>query len=82
MRSQVCLLPSALAEIVVESSRSRQLTISDRDGLMAALLDESLTEDDRQPIDRLLYALRRGRLTASGLRFFLIPFVVPFVIGV
>jgi hypothetical protein len=63
MLNSVCLLPTALSEIAEQSSRTGVLTLSDRYGLMAALLDESLSEEECQFIDRLVFAVRRGRLT-------------------
>lgn len=67
MGSPVCLLPSALSDIAADASRSGTLTLSDRYGLMAALLQESLGDEERQQIDRLLHALRRGRLTVEAI---------------
>jgi len=55
-------LPSAISEIFAQTSTSRQLTLADRYGLLAVLLSDSLTEEERIYIDRLLYALRKGRL--------------------
>lgn len=62
MLTPVCLLPDAISELFVQVSASGKITLADRYGLMAALLDESLTNEDRELIDRLLRAVRRGRL--------------------
>ena len=56
------LLPGALADLFAEASNSSKITLADRYGLLAALLEDSLTEEERASIDRILYALYRGRL--------------------
>lgn len=58
----VKVLPNALSEIFAQASSSGYLTVADRDGLKFALLDESLSSEERAAIDRLLYAVRKGRL--------------------
>ena len=55
------LLPSALSELVAQVAESANVTLADRYGLMAAILDESLEDEERAAIDRLLRAVRRGR---------------------
>ncbi len=62
MLAQVRLLPGAISELFAQVSCSGQLTLADRYGLMAALLEESLTEEERASIDRLLRASYRGRM--------------------
>lgn len=59
---QIKLLPTALSELFVSASISGYLTLADRYGLMAALLEESLLEEERTIIDRLLYGVSRGRI--------------------
>ena len=56
------LLPTAIAELFVQVTRTGKLTQADRYGLMAAVMSERLDEEERSAIDRLLYSLRRGRL--------------------
>lgn len=56
------LLPDALAELFADVTTSGRVTLADRYGLMAALLDESLDEEARYSIDRLLRAVYRGRV--------------------
>jgi len=58
----VRLLPSAIVEMFAQVTNTGKLTLADRYGLLAALLDDSITEEERQMIDRLLYALRKGRI--------------------
>jgi len=60
--SSIHLLPGAIAEIVVAVTNTRKLTIADRYGLMAAILNGSLNDEETQSIDRILHALRRGRI--------------------
>lgn len=62
MFTQVCLLPNALPELFAQVSYSGKITLADRYGLMATLLGESLTPEDRELIDRLLHAVYRRRL--------------------
>ncbi|MDY6936489.1 MAG: hypothetical protein SWY16_02395 [Cyanobacteriota bacterium] len=58
----VQLLPDAIPEMLVSVARTKCLTIADRYGLMAATLDESLSEEERLATNRLLMAVRRGRV--------------------
>lgn len=62
MSCQLCLLQFALAELFVHVSCSGNITLADRYGLLAALLQDSLTEEDQRSIDRILYGIRKGRL--------------------
>ncbi len=62
MLPSIKLLPHAISELMAQVSATRKITLADRYGLMAAILEESLEEEDRFSIDRLLRALRRGRL--------------------
>ena len=60
--SPIKILPTALFELFATASNSGGLTLADRYGLMAALLEESLPEEELCVIDRLLYAVRKGRI--------------------
>ena len=60
---QVQLLPNAISELFAQVSHSGCITLADRYGLMAAILDESLEEEQRSAIDRLIRALCKGRIT-------------------
>lgn len=62
MFAQVRLLPGAIADLFAQVSRSGKITLADRYGLMAALLDDSLSQEERDAIDRMLYSLYRGRM--------------------
>lgn len=59
------LLPSAISELFSQATRSGQLTRADRYGLMAVVMSEGLDEEERTAIDRLLYAISRGRVQLS-----------------
>ena len=59
--SPLMLLPGALSELFACISLTGNITLADRYGLMAALLNDSLSEDELQSLDRLLHAVVRGR---------------------
>ena len=59
----VRLLPGAVADLFAHVTISGKITLADRYGLMAAILEDSLSEEERASIDRLLRACRRGRMT-------------------
>jgi hypothetical protein len=56
------LLPGAIPELLATVQDTHCVTKADRYGLMAAILDESLSEEDRFSLDRLLRSLCRGRV--------------------
>lgn len=59
----VCLLPNAIAELSVQVVLEGKITLTSRYGLMASVVDNySLTEEETHTVNRLLYAVRRGRL--------------------
>ena len=58
--TSVKLLPTALYELFASATVSGRLTLADRYGLMAALLQDSLLEDELCVINRLLYSVRKG----------------------
>ena len=62
MEPPVMLLPFGLSEMLAQVTETGCITVADRYGLMAAVLDESLGEEYRSCIDRVLHALHRGRL--------------------
>jgi len=63
MKVAVRLIPGALSDLFAQASSSGKITLADRYGLMAALLEESLTDEERECLERLLRAFRRGRMT-------------------
>lgn len=69
MPIQLQLIPGAIAEMHAATIETGVLTLADRYGLMAAVMDESLTEEERRTIDRLLKAVQRGRIKVESLSF-------------
>lgn len=63
MYPQLQLLPGAISEILASANETGTITLTDRYGLMAAILDESLEEDEARAITRLLRSVKRGRLS-------------------
>lgn len=59
---QVQLLPNAISELYAQVSNSGKVTLADRYGLMAAVLDESLDEEERMAVNRILYAIHKRKL--------------------
>ncbi len=59
---QVKLLPGAINEIMASVAENSSLTQSDRYGLMAAVLDDSISEEERCSVNRLLRSVVRGRV--------------------
>ncbi|TAF54568.1 MAG: hypothetical protein EAZ60_16265 [Oscillatoriales cyanobacterium] len=59
MQTPVNLIPSALGELFAEVNQRGYITLADRYGLLAAIFDETLTEDDKRSIDRLLRSVCR-----------------------
>ena len=62
MQTPVNLIPSALGELFAEVNHRGYITLADRYGLLAAMFDETLTEDDKRSIDRLLRSVCRGKI--------------------
>lgn len=62
MLPQVQLLPHALSELFATVTDNRYLTLSDRYGLMAAILSDNLSDAERRAADRLLRAIVRGKV--------------------
>ena len=58
----VQLLPGAISEILASVTDTGVLTLADRYGLMAATFDDSLNDEDRGCVNRLLRAVLRGRV--------------------
>jgi hypothetical protein len=60
---QICLLEGALPELFAQVTQSGRLTTADRYGILAALLQaEALTDEEKFAIDRMLFAISRGRV--------------------
>jgi hypothetical protein len=65
MQTSLSLIPGAVAELFAHASLTGNLTLADRYGLLAALLSDSLTDEEQASIDRLLYAIYRQRVTVA-----------------
>ncbi len=66
MLIQLQLIPGAIAEMLASVSDTGSLTLGDRYGLLAATLDDSLSEEERRAVNRLLRAVVRGRVKISS----------------
>jgi len=62
MKPQIHLLQSALGDLFAQANLTGQLTLADRYGLMAAILNDSLSDEERRCVDRLLRSVLRGRI--------------------
>lgn len=62
MSAPIQLLPGALAELFAQVSCSGVLTLADRYGLMAAVFDETLSDEERFALNRLLRSASRGQV--------------------
>lgn len=58
-------LPDAMAELYAYACLTGELTLADRYGIQAMLMSPGLQEEDMRCIDRLLHAVKRGRIEIS-----------------
>ena len=63
--SPVNLIPGAINELIATVTDTHRLTKADRYGMMAAILDESISEEERGSLDRLIRSLVKGRIQVS-----------------
>jgi hypothetical protein len=63
---EIKVLPGYIGEIFAVTSDTRCLSLADRYALMVAMLDESLDEEEKQAINRLLHFVVRGRIKLLG----------------
>lgn len=59
---QVYFLESKIAQLFAHVLQKGKLTLTDRCVLMTALVNNSLCQEEEILINRLLHAVRRGRL--------------------
>lgn len=59
---QVYFLESTIAQLFAHTLQKGKLTLTDRYVLMTALVNNSLCQEEEILINRLLHAVRRGRL--------------------
>lgn len=62
MEPPVCLIESALSELLVEIQETGQLTLADRYGLLAAIFDENLTEEELRSLCRIYRAIAKKQV--------------------
>jgi hypothetical protein len=62
MKSTMPLILNTLSELFANVADTGELTQADRYGLMTALLDDSLTDDEAQATNRLLRAVKKGQV--------------------
>ena len=55
-------LPCSVSELFAQVSVSGKITLADRYGILAVLLNEPSIDEELHSIDRLLHALRKGRV--------------------
>lgn len=63
--SPVNLLPGAINLLIATITHTHRLTKADRYGMMAAILDESISEEERGSLDRLIRSLVKGRIQVT-----------------
>lgn len=56
------LSPDLISELFAQVSNTGEMAESDCQLLQAAILTNRVTEEEKQAIDRLLYAIRLGRV--------------------
>ncbi|TVQ58599.1 MAG: hypothetical protein EA366_06445 [Spirulina sp. DLM2.Bin59] len=56
------LLPGSIAEMLATARQTGQINRADQYGLMAAVLEESLSEDEVRAINRLLRSVKQGKV--------------------
>jgi hypothetical protein len=62
MQSTMQVNSDTLSELFANVADTGELTQADRYGLMTALLDDSLTDDEAQATNRLLRAVKKGQV--------------------
>lgn len=65
MITPIYLIQSAISELFAQANATNCITLADRYGLMAAVFDESLDEEERRSVDRLLRSVCRGRIKVT-----------------
>ena len=66
MKNQPFSPQESVAEVFGHVSETGYLTKRERQQIQLAILTDSLTEEDRNALDRLLYGLRRGWLRLAA----------------
>lgn len=66
MLNNIELLPGAISAILADTADTGVLTQGDRYGLLAAILDENLPDEERRAVNRILRAVCRGRVQITA----------------
>lgn len=56
------LIPGAINDLIATVNDTHCITKADRYGMMAAILDEATTDEERGSLDRLLRSFVKGRV--------------------
>ncbi|NEO87587.1 MAG: hypothetical protein F6J87_25495 [Spirulina sp. SIO3F2] len=62
MSCYIQLLPGALPAMAQAVEQNRCVTLTDRYGLMAAVFDESLPDEERRMVNRILKGIQAGHI--------------------
>ena len=62
MEPPVCLIESGLSELFADIQETGQLTLADRYGLLAAVFDENLTEEELRSLCRIYRAIAKKQV--------------------
>lgn len=61
-----CQPSHTLSEIFAHASRAGRISRADHSKLIAALMENDISEEEKNSIKRLLYAVRRNRIRVEG----------------
>ncbi len=62
---QINLLPGAINQLIADVTDTHKITKADRYGMMAAILDESTSQDELSSLDRLIRLIVKGRIKVT-----------------
>ncbi|MEM8638417.1 MAG: hypothetical protein AAGG51_06375 [Cyanobacteria bacterium P01_G01_bin.54] len=69
MLPAVRLLPGSIAEMLASASQTGMLTKADQHGLQAAVLEETLSDEEIRAVNRLLRGIKRGKIKVVDNQF-------------
>lgn len=61
----ISLIPGAISQLISTAYNTRRLTKADRYVIMAAILNESITEEERCSLDHLLLSAVKGHIQVT-----------------
>ncbi|HBW57766.1 MAG TPA: hypothetical protein DEF27_08165 [Oscillatoriales bacterium UBA8482] len=62
MEAPICLIESGLSELFAKIHETGQVTLADRYGLLAAIFDDNLTEEELRSLSRIYRAIARKQI--------------------